>query len=110
MVRSKKIATAWPAAIRDSARKWPPAWRAAPGSSPATSLGGDAELPGASSGIANCQHPDAVAFTSPTLRTTLAMKDLPVQQRTPQDLGGFREPPDELIARFNSFFAFHLDT
>ena len=38
------------------------------------------------------------------------MKDLPVQQRTPQDLGGFREPPDELIARFNSFFAFHLDT
>ena len=33
-------------------------------------FGGDAELPGASSGIADRQHPDAVALSSPTLRTT----------------------------------------
>src|SRR2546430_13033946 len=44
-------------------------------------FGSDAELPCASSGIADRQHPDTVAFPSPTLRTTLAMKNLPVQQR-----------------------------
>jgi len=73
-------------------------------------FGSDAELPCASSGIADRQHPDTVAFPSPTLRTTLAMKNLPVQQRTPQDLGGVREPPDQLLARFNSFLAFHPNT
>jgi len=45
----------------------------------------DTELPCASSGIADRQNPDAVAFSAPTLRTTPAMKDLPVQQRPPHD-------------------------
>jgi len=73
-------------------------------------FGSDTELPCASSRIADRQNPDEVAFASPTLRTTPAMKDFPVQQRTPHDLRGVRELPDELVARFNGFLSFHLGT
>jgi len=73
-------------------------------------FGPDTELPGVSSGITDRQHPHAVAFPSPALGTTPAMKDPPVEQRTPHDLRGVRKLPDQLIARLNGFLAFHLDT
>ena len=69
---------------------------------------GEADLPGASAGIADGQHPDEMALTASTDGATGAMADAAVEQGATKDLGGGGESCRELGASVDDCLVLHL--
>ena len=71
-------------------------------------FGGEADLFGASAGIADRQYPDEMALTASTDGAAGAMADAAVEQGAAEDLGSGGEGGSELGAGFDYCFLFHL--
>lgn len=71
-------------------------------------FGTQAELPGATARITDCQHPHRVALSSGTDGTTGAMADEAVEQRSTDDLGSEREGGGDFGASAKDGFLIHL--
>src|SRR4029077_12608994 len=61
-------------------------------------LASHAELPCASTAIADCQNEDPVSFTARTFWAVLGVADGALQQRAAQQLAGHRQLAQELLA------------
>ena len=71
-------------------------------------FGGEADLLVASTGIADCQHPDEMALTASTDAAAGAMPDAAAEQGAAKDLCGGGEGGSELGAGFDDCLLLHL--